>query len=107
MKQTSRKTKNTAGLLITVPGLSVAVTGLVAIAFGLCVSLQGLLVTIPDSRTQPLKVPNWPGKLTARSGTFTDRPAKVTYCAVIFPAQSVSPYLGQARYKIQTDLLLY
>ena len=50
-----------------------------------------------------LKVPNWPGKLTGLSGTFSDRPAKVTNCMVIFPAQSVChhiqsglPYLGQA-----------
>ena len=52
-----------------------------------------------------LKVLNWPGKVTGLSGTFTDRPAKLTDCTVISPAQFVylhvqsrTPYLGQARY---------
>ena len=36
--------------------------------------------------TQTLKVPDWPGRVTSLSGTFTDRPAKVTNCTVCFPA---------------------
>ena len=65
-----------------------------------------------DSRTQMLKVPDWPGKVTGLSRTFADGPTKVTNCTLIFPAQSVchhvqsgSPYLGQAGYMIQTGLL--
>ena len=49
--------------------------------------------------------------VTGLLGTFTDRPAKVTDCTVIFPAQSVchhvqsgTPYLGQAGYLIHTGL---
>ena len=64
----------------------------------------------PDSRM--FKVPDLSGKVSGLSGTFTDRPAKVTDCTVIFPAQPVchhvqaeSPYLGQAGYMILTGLL--
>ena len=76
--------------------------------YGLSVSVYGLSATIfPDSRTQSVKVTNWPVNFTGLSGTVTDRPAKVTDCTVTLPARSVShhsPYLGQARYLLQTGL---
>ena len=105
--------KYIAGLSVTVPSLSVGVTGLSAIVYGLSVSLHCLSVMkVPDSRTQTLKVPDWPGNVAGLWGTFTDRPAKGTDCTVIFPAQSVchhvqsgSPYFGQAGCVIQTGLL--
>ena len=79
---------------VTVPGLFVGVTALSAIVYGLSGSLHGLsVIEIPDSRTQMLKVPDWPGKLTGLSGTFTDRPAEVTNCMVIFPAESVGHHI--------------
>ena len=56
-----------------------------------------------------LYIPNWPGKLTGMSGTFTDRLTKVTDCMIIFPTQSVrqsgSPYLGQSGFVVQTGVL--
>ena len=71
-----------------------------------------MVITIPNSRSEMLKVSEWSGNLTGLSGTFTDRLAKVTDCMVIFPAQSVchqvqsgSKYLGQAECVIQTGLL--
>ena len=48
--------------------------GLSAIVYGMGLSV----IKIPDSRTHTLKVSDWPGKLTGLSGTFTDRPAKVS-----------------------------
>ena len=91
----------------TIPGLSFTVTGLSATIYSLSVSFQGLsVIKIQDSGTQTLKVPDWPGKLIGLLGSFTDRPAEVTDCVVIYPGQSVfhhvqsgSPYLGQADYK--------
>ena len=79
---------------------------------GLSVSLYGLPVTIfPDSRTQSVKVTDWPVNFTGLSGTVIDRPAKVTDCTVTLPSQSVSHhvqsgslYLGQAGYLFQTGL---
>ena len=104
--------KNIAGLLVTFPGLSVGVTGLSLVVYGLSVSVYGLSVTnFPDSATQSVKVTNWPVNFTGLSGTVTDRPAKVTDCTVTLPVPSVShhiqsgsPYLGQARYLLQTGL---
>ena len=82
--------KNVAGLSVIVPGLSVSVRGLSVIIYGLSVSLSGLLnEKVPNSRTQTLKVPDWPGKVTGLSGTYTDRLAKVTYCMVIFSPRSL------------------
>ena len=89
-----------------------SVTGLLVIVYGLPVSVYGLSVTIfPDSRTQSVKVTDWPVKFTDLLGTLTDRPAKVTDCTVTLPTrlvshhvQSGSPYLGQAGYLLQTDL---
>ena len=97
---------------ITVSGLSVSVTGLLVIVYGLSVSVYDLSVTnFPDSRTQSVKVTDWPVNFTGLSLTVTDRPAKVTDCTVTLPAQLVShhvqsgsPYLGQARYLLQTGL---
>ena len=64
-----------------------------------------------DSRTQSVKVTDWPVNFKSLSGTLTDRSAKVTDCTVTLPTQSVclyiqsgSPYLGQAGYLLQTDL---
>ena len=110
--ETDRRVKNIVSLLVTVPGLSVSVTGLSVVVYGLSVSLKGLSVTnFPDSRTQSVKVTDWPGNFTGLSGTVTDRPAKVTNCTVTFSTQSVchhvqsgSPNLGQAGYLVQTGL---
>ena len=35
---------------------------------------------VPDSRSQTLKILDWPGKVTGLLGTFTDSPAKVIDC---------------------------
>ena len=75
--------QNIADLSVTVPSLSVSVTGL-------SVSVYGLSVSLPISRTETLKVPDWPGKVTGLSRTFADRSGKVTDSMVCFPAQSVS-----------------
>ena len=83
MKQTVRKRKKFCGLVGYSSGLSVGVTGLSVIVYGLSV------VNFPDSRTETLNVPDWPGKVIGLSGTFTDRPAKVTDCTVCFPGQFV------------------
>ena len=57
---------------------------------GLSVIIYSLLVEkVPDSRTQNLKVSNWPGKVIGLLGTFTDMSAKITDCTVCFPTQSV------------------
>ena len=112
MKRQAVRRKNIAGLSVTVPGLSVGVTGLSVIVYGLSVSVSGLSVTIfPDSRTQLVKVTDWPVNFTGLSGTLTDMPAKITDCIVTLAAQSVShhvqsgsPYLEQAGYLLQTVL---
>ena len=111
--QQAVRSKNIAGLSVTVPGLSVSVTGLSVVVYGLSVSVYGLSVTyFPDSRTQSVKVTDWPVNFTGLSGTRTDRPAKVTDCTETLSVRSVShhvqsgcPYLGQARYLLQTGLL--
>ena len=79
--------------------------------YSLSVSVYGLsVINFPDSRTQSVKVTNWPVNFTGLSGTPTDRAAKVTDSAVILPSwlvshiQSGSPYLGQAGYLLQTGL---
>ena len=73
------RSKNIAGLSVTVPGLSVSVTGLSVAVYGLSVSVYCLSVTnIPDSTTQSVKVTDWPGKFIGLLGTLTNRPAKVT-----------------------------
>ena len=95
---------------VTVPSLSVSVTGLLVIVYGLSVSVYSLSVTnFPNSRTQLVKVTDWPVNFTGLSGTLTDRLAKVTDCTVTLPTrlvshhvQSKSPYLGQAGYLLQT-----
>ena len=76
-----------------------------------CFSLGPVGYKFPDSRTQSVKVTDWPGNFTGLSRTLTDRPAKVTDCTVTFLAQSIcyhvqsgSPYLGQAGYLLQTGL---
>ena len=58
-----------------------------------------------------MKVTDRPVNFTGLSGTLTDRPAKVTDCTITLPALSVShhvesgsPYLGQARFVLQTGL---
>ena len=100
------------GLSVTVPSLSVSVTGLSVTVYGLSVSVYSLSVTnFPNSRTQSVKVTDRPVNFTGLSRTPTDRLAKVTDCTVTLPARSVShhvqsgsPYLGQARYSLQTGL---
>ena len=69
------------------------------------------VIKFPDYRTQTLKVAKRPEKVAGLSGKFTDRLAKVTDCTVISPAESVclqvqsgAPFLGQARYLIETGL---
>ena len=91
------RSKNIAGLSVTVPGLSVSVY---------CRSSK-----TPDPGTQSVKLIDWPGKFTGLSVSLADRPAKVTDCTVTFPTQSVchhvqseTPYLGQARYLMQRGL---
>ena len=83
-----------AGLSVSVPGLSVSVTGMSVVVYGLSVSVKGLSVTnFPDSRTQSVKVNDWPVNFTGLSGTLTDRPAKVTDCTVTLPVRSVSHHI--------------
>ena len=85
---------------------------LVCLVYGLSVSVYGLsIINFPNSRTQSVKVTDWPVNFTGLSGTLTDRPPKVTDCTVTIPARSVShhvqsgsPYLGQAGYLLQTGL---
>ena len=78
-------------VIVIVPGLSVSVTGLSVVVYGLCVLVEGVLVpNIPDSRTQSVKVTDWPGKFTGLSGSLTDRPAKVTNCTVTLSREKVS-----------------
>ena len=85
---------NVAGLSVTVPGLSVSVTGLSVIVYGLSVSVSDLSVTnFPDSRTQSVKVADWPVSCTGLLETVTDRPAKLTDCTVTLLAQSVSHHI--------------
>ena len=51
------RSKNIAGLSVTVPGLSVSVTSLLVVVYSLSVSVYGLLViNFPDSGTQSVKV---------------------------------------------------
>ena len=91
--------------MVPVPGWSVVV-------YGLSVSVYGLSVTnFPDSRTQSVKVTDWPVNFTGLSGPVTDRPAEVTDCTVTFSGLSVShhvqsgsPYLEQAGYLLQTGV---
>ena len=92
--------------------MSVSVTGLSVIVYGLSVSVYSLSVTnFSNSRTQSVKVTDWPVNFTGLSGTVTERLAKVTDCTVTLPVRSVShhiqsesPYLGQAGYLLQTGL---
>ena len=83
------------------------------VAYGLSVSVYSLSVTIfPNSRTQLVKVTDWPVNFTGLSARLTDRPVKVTDCTLTLPTQSVShvqsgsPYLGQARYLLRQACLI-
>ena len=51
-----------------------------------------MVINFPDSRTQSVKVTDWPVNFTGLLGTVTERPAKVTDCTVTLPAQSVFTY---------------
>ena len=86
---------------VRVPGLSASATGLSFVVYGLSVTI------FPNSRTQSIKVTEWPVNFTDLLGTFT----KITDCTLALPAWSVShhiqsgsPYLGQAGYLVQTGL---
>ena len=99
--------QNIAGLSATVPGLSVCVTGLSVFVYGLSqFQVSVLSVTnFRDSRTQSVKVTDWPVNFTGLSGTVTDRPAQVTDCAVTFPTQSVCHHVQSGGpYLLQTGL---